>query len=380
MSLYAIEERYEIAKRFVLNKTYEIYFKEKSLKYDLCIFGAGALGKEMINWLQNANIEVRYISDNNPKLWGSRISGIPIISPAELCKIEYKSYVIVAVSDGSVLNNEFINVQLAAFRNVFRNPLGVSIYWCQTFDLDSEYVTNSFYKAYNSFEDEYSKKLYMTLWDYRMQNTIIDYPQAEMHDLFNEYQYVARDIVDYDKMNIIIDIGAYTGDTVEFFLDNGVLAHYYCFEMDKNIFKVLKENVDSFKRKYNVQIDTYNLGISSGSYEALYDSKGYGASSIKEKGDDFVQVVSLDDFIKQNKINKIDLLKMDIEGEEENALKGALKTIVEDKPILEISIYHNFSQYINIPLMIKKINANYKLYLRHHKTTLDDTVLYAVIE
>lgn len=77
---------------------------------------------------------------------------------------------------------------------------------------------------------------------------------------------------------------------------------------------------------------------------------------------------------------KVDLIKMDIEGAEEAALHGATLVIQKNHPILAISMYHNYKQFSIMPYLIHSIFTGYKIYIRHHKNTLDDTVCYAVYE
>jgi hypothetical protein len=72
---------------------------------------------------------------------------------------------------------------------------------------------------------------------------------------------------------------------------------------------------------------------------------------------------------------------MDIEGAEMAALKGAIKTIKRDKPVLAISAYHKPDDLIMIPRYIKSLDAGYNLYVRYTYAcaiTLYELVVYAV--
>ena len=71
---------------------------------------------------------------------------------------------------------------------------------------------------------------------------------------------------------------------------------------------------------------------------------------------------------------------MDIEGAEIEALKGAEKTIKRCKPKLAICIYHEYEHLYKIPMMIKEMVPEYKLYMRHHSDTSSETVIYACVE
>ncbi len=70
---------------------------------------------------------------------------------------------------------------------------------------------------------------------------------------------------------------------------------------------------------------------------------------------------------------------MDIEGAELNALYGMEQTIKRCKPKLAICIYHKFEDLWELPLYIRKLVPEYKLYIRNYTTYLDEIVLYAVL-
>ena len=102
------------------------------------------------------------------------------------------------------------------------------------------------------------------------------------------------------------------------------------------------------------------------------------ANTISEEGDKIIETVNLDEDIKE----KIDIIKMDIEGEEYNALIGCKNHIINDKPILLISVYHNNTDLFRIPKLIYEYNNNYKFYLRNYGNNIFPTeiVLYAILK
>ena len=87
------------------------------------------------------------------------------------------------------------------------------------------------------------------------------------------------------------------------------------------------------------------------------------------------KVVSLDSCI----TDKVTFIKMDIEGAELNALKGSREIIKKYKPRLAVSVYHKKEDLIEIPLYIKELVPEYKLYIRHYSNAAIETVLYAVV-
>lgn len=57
-------------------------------------------------------------------------------------------------------------------------------------------------------------------------------------------------------------------------------------------------------------------------------------------------------------------IKMDIEGSEAAAIRGAEKTIREKRPFLAVCAYHRPSDLFMLPALMKSINPNYRIFLR----------------
>jgi len=87
-------------------------------------------------------------------------------------------------------------------------------------------------------------------------------------------------------------------------------------------------------------------------------------------------VISIDDFCHNHDIPTY--IKMDIEGSELGALEGAQQVIQTAKPKLAIAIYHKATDLWQIPLLIKRFNNDYRLFLRHYTPEIIDTVCYAL--
>jgi FkbM family methyltransferase len=101
------------------------------------------------------------------------------------------------------------------------------------------------------------------------------------------------------------------------------------------------------------------------------------AAKIDEMGNDIIQCVAIDDVLQG--FNPT-FIKMDIEGAELEALKGAKNTITEYHPQLAICVYHSLSDIWEIPLLIKSFYPGYRLYLRSYNYMGLETVLYAFPE
>lgn len=191
------------------------------------------------------------------------------------------------------------------------------------------------------------------------------------------YDYELLKLKDND---IVVDAGAYNGDTIREMEEyiNGKVSYIYAFEPDNNSYKLLRKNVEG-----NAHIDCINAGLWDRSGTLHFDDTCEMTSKITEEVGNIVSVYSLDEFFGDDKKVKATLIKMDIEGAELNALKGCEKFIISNRPKLAICIYRKNEDLITLPLFLKSIVDNhsqvkYRFYLRQHKCSVEETVLYAV--
>ncbi len=102
------------------------------------------------------------------------------------------------------------------------------------------------------------------------------------------------------------------------------------------------------------------------------------ASSVQEVSalkEGQIPVIVLDDTIQFMNPTHI---KMDVEGAEYDAIKGAEKTIARHRPNLAICLYHKSSDLWEIPLLIHEIEPRYDMYIRVHEDLCLSTVLYCI--
>jgi hypothetical protein len=85
----------------------------------------------------------------------------------------------------------------------------------------------------------------------------------------------------------------------------------------------------------------------------------------------------LDDLIGGPGLQRVDFIKMDIEGAELEALRGAESVLKQFKPKLAISVYHNFKDFWTIPQYLAQLGLGYRFYLRHFTIHAEETVLFA---
>jgi hypothetical protein len=74
----------------------------------------------------------------------------------------------------------------------------------------------------------------------------------------------------------------------------------------------------------------------------------------------------------------IDFIKMDIEGSELKALKGAERTLKRCRPVLAITIYHSPEDFVGIPIYLSSLLDGYTWKLLHQTNEYCETILYGI--
>lgn len=105
-------------------------------------------------------------------------------------------------------------------------------------------------------------------------------------------------------------------------------------------------------------------GVSNQAKKTHISNKGSMSEINTNKEGEEIELTTIDDFVNSNKIKKVGLIKMDIEGEEANALLGAKATIERDLPILAISIYHKPEDFFEIKPWLETNFPNYNFIIR----------------
>lgn len=91
-----------------------------------------------------------------------------------------------------------------------------------------------------------------------------------------------------------------------------------------------------------------------------------------------VDLTSIDTFVAQHVLETVDLIKLDVEGSELQALEGGMASIRRFRPVLAVCMYHDREDLFDIPLYLARELADYTFRIGHYSTTFIDTVLYAI--
>jgi len=188
--------------------------------------------------------------------------------------------------------------------------------------------------------------------------------------------YNYRNICRPKAGDIVLDCGAYTGNTALWFSQCiGATGKVYAFEAHPATYEKLSANIASLKLA-NALPRNFAICAKSGSVN-ISKNAVCSASILAKTNTIQVPAISIDEFVVQENLPKVDFIKMDIEGAEFEAIEGARKTIQRFTPTLAICIYHRDEDFVTIPAKIKEINPNYTFYIKHNSYNFWETVLFA---
>lgn len=164
-----------------------------------------------------------------------------------------------------------------------------------------------------------------------------------------------------------VDGGSLDGESTQLFFRHCPNGYSYVFEPDPVLFERTRKALEPYP---NTELFPY--GIYDKAAVLRFDRSG---ARVAEEGGLAVEVRKLDDLLEGRPVT---YLKMDIEGSEMAALRGAEQIIRTQRPKLAISVYHRPEDIWEIPNLILDYHPDYKLYLRHYTLEDCDTVLYAI--
>ena len=191
----------------------------------------------------------------------------------------------------------------------------------------------------------------------------------------------------------LVDVGAHKGETINLFLKNFNIKKIYSFEPNPLIFKELKKKI------INNKIKMFNIGLSNKKENKIlnifFDTASSTINQIDKKSSYYkrkkkifspgynevkfkkikIFTNTLSNIMKSEKINKVDILKIDTEGYELKVLKGIIKK--DFKKIKFIYFEHHydlmikkFYKYSDIDNLLKKnkFKKKFKIKMSFRKT------------
>jgi len=330
----------------------------------LFIFGAGDFGKRVSQYFIEKKIPIHNIIDNDENKSSDLVNDIPIISWKEFKSKGFVNYEIIICSTYSKeIEKQLLKENIDNF-TVFP----ISLLPCLNFET---YYNENIprFEKFISYLDQISQKTLKSVIDCRRTG---DFSLLNISD-YNQYIHPK---VSPKEGDTIIDGGAFIGDTIEQF-NNFLNANctIHSFEPTTENFSHLLNTIDKYNYK-NVIANNLGLDKTKNELQIYFSHEEPAGSFLSQNGDESIKVIDIDSYVEESSIESVDLIKLDIEGFELNALRGAKQTITKFKPKLQICIYHSMEDLIEIFEYISS-EWDYEFYVGHHSDVLWETVLYA---
>ena len=191
----------------------------------------------------------------------------------------------------------------------------------------------------------------------------------------------ADSLIPEDKEGILMDLGAYNGDTVLRYTGrlhgiSGIIA----VEPDRRNMRKLRENTSELASGIDIE---YVEGFVSDRKGTVAAGRNLGRGNAINKGNTGsfreINTVTIDGLIADRK-EKAGFIKFDVEGQESAAIRGGTYTIEEHKPEMCVACYHRSEDLFDIPMKVLDLNPDYKVFMRHERSLQTwDTNYYFVM-
>lgn len=194
-----------------------------------------------------------------------------------------------------------------------------------------------FFKSYATlFSRRFLIKLHKILYQLSLRGMGILNSQ---NDYLSGEKFWLRKHLDKSKPIIILDVGANVGNYSKKILRINPNAKIFAFEPHPFSFEQLKRNIHSSNFK------PFNLGVGDKKEKLLlYDYQSEKSTELASlykpaiedlrntKSQSFeIEIIRLDDFLREQEIDQIDLLKIDTEGNEFKVLLGAKEYLLNNR-------------------------------------------------
>lgn len=334
------------------------------------VFGAGGTGERIKAQCQAAGHTVVGFVDNSTDKQRDGWGETPVFSPLEAAADSDATIIISSVLYFSQMERQLDT--LGAKRVVFYPILAVVNSEAFTPDavfsgMQQDLAENAeaYLALFDRLGDDTSRRVYDALLHFRL---TLDTEHCRAALTKGHPHYFPPDVIELGPDEVFVDGGGYTGDTSASFIEvtGERFRKIYLFEPDPELMNQAKSNLSG--QPNVVYVD-----------RALYDSEtvlrfepGGLAGAISDSGSISVHTTTIDRAVSE----PATYIKLDVEGAEPEALRGATSQITEHRPRLAVSVYHHPAHLRQLPQQIDQLRPDYRVFMRHYSVGVADTVYY----
>lgn len=337
------------------NFSSDVWTTLKNTKKPILIYGMGNGADKIISVFDAYNIKYSDVFASDGFVRGHIYRGKRVISYSEAVE-KYGSDFDIVVSFGSKLPEVIERIySLESNHNVYAPDVpvcGEKVFTEEFFDLHCDEL----YQARELFSDAQSKQVFDDIVRFKLTGKL-EYLRSTA---WNENE--ENKILHFDNYKYFVDLGAYNGDTIKKYsalCPN--LQEIYAFEPDKRNFKKLSSYCGSMS---NIIMNIENCASFSHDTILEFSTSGNRNSTAVSNGSYQHKIVQVEGKAPDSVCAKADFIKYDVEGMEYPSLLGSKKLIQTFSPDLLVSMYHKSEDLYELPILVKKLNPNYSLFLR----------------
>lgn len=342
----------------------------------LVLRGAGGMGRDALAALRAAGEEPVCFCDD--RLAGEVVDGLQVLSTREAAaRYSADAAFVVTVMNPGVRTADVIDELTGAGAEVVCTWVDVA--WSHPEGLLPRYPVglphmalfdrHRVHGARRLFADEPSLGEFDAQIRWRVSGdfTVLPAPQPQNN------QYFEPGLISLTRDDVVYDCGAFDGDTLRSIAEHAPAGVGTVVSLEPDPHNLVQLGAVA-ARSGNVTVLPYAVGESRQS--ARWDASGTAAAALSADGTYDVQIVPIDEISAAHPAPTF--IKMDIEGAEPAALRGAARTIAEQRPILAVCVYHAPEHLWEIPLQVADMTPGYRYHLRRYEQDGFDVVLYAI--
>lgn len=346
--------------------TQELSKKKASFdKSNFCLLGAGNMGRLALAEFRKVGIQPRYFVDNTPGKIGTTVDGVLVLSE----RLDASTTMIACIHNPA---HDYLKTHQKFGPNVLSF---MHIPWLYPQLTIAHAAHPDIYRRYR----EHIAVCYEVLADETSRRTFVEQLtfRLTLEWGFNEHSsmpYFPPDIgLPFEEQLDFVDAGAYDGDTIKLFIEHFPRpGKIVAIEADPQNFERLKMYLESLGLSHVA----HNAAVGGEEGELKFNATGDMAARLSDNGHIAVRCHTLQYFLKD--VGQRCYIKFDVEGAESAIIMESLDVLRQKKPMMAVSIYHNATDIIEIPLLLERLG--YRLSMRYHGTDGADLVLYAMPE
>ena len=178
----------------------------------------------------------------------------------------------------------------------------------------------------------------------------------------------------------VIDGGGYWGDTALYFAQLvGPTGRVVSYEFEPSNLRALDYNL-SLNPQLAQRIDVVASALWDQAREEVNVHPFGPGTSVRPDGEARASTDTIDALVARGDVERVDFIKLDIEGAELHALRGAEATLRRFRPRLAIAAYHKPSDLAAIPEYLVGLEIGYSFQLGHITMHGEETVLFAIAD